>query len=671
MPSVEDSAAAAQFTGRLNARRSVQMRTLRKEHMDQHWVNAMTRYYLEWLVELKSKYDGVEFFGQDDKAKIPVGDTVAISTGVRANNKGIVAVGAKTGLEAKDHDFHCSNLITAVTLRCNIPSDVSESFFIGDEEECNGQIFVTVRDATFDPSKVIDHCAQLIDALRTKELKPTVLVLQTDGGPDHSLKRVATKMALIATFKELDLDHLVTLRGAPNGSARNKIERSMSVLNLSLAHTALSRADMPPWAEEDIKGCSSMQAIRDLSSKLEKKRKDAEAALPQLEKDCNNFAIAEALASVVPTIFDEINLPEDQVQAAAFSTTTLILRFLGISAPNGSDVAGALVTDNGGVEIIRNGNLPSAIAKSKRDKAVEEASKDFIQEYKTSMAAPIIAISNRFATLETSGRNVIVTPRVPTEAVSTLHKHLTKIDAAYSSSITKTEHMKNVPVLCTFIESHAITTPYSFSIKKCGNVECCGIIRTPLEVRELAMQRQPTLRSDPNRPGHFFRRDQALAAVVNDPNVLTDLSEMPSNAGDKKKALKKIHKERDEKLSKSLILKSWDGKKVRAFVICYHCGKRRCIYTGKDEDYLAAKVAFRQRLESVSSRYSCGGEKGAADFLYSLQQLREKNMTGGFKCFPICVVCLDKKKKVVRGGGKKNEIQARKEREALAAASGN
>ena len=126
-----------------------------------------------------------------------------------------------------------------------------------------------------------------------------------------------------------------------------------------------------------------------------------------------------------------------------------------------------------------------------------------------------------------------------------------------------------------------------------------------------------------------------------------------------------------EKLSKSLILKSWDGKKVRAFVICYHCGKRRCICTGKDEDYLAAKVAFRQRLESVSSRYSCGGEKGAADFLYSLQQLREKNMTGGFKCFPICVVCLDKKKKVVRGGGKKNEIKACKEREALAAASGN
>ena len=152
---------------------------------------------------------------------------------------------------------------------------------------------MTLRDATFDPSKVLDHCAQLIDALRKKGLSPTVLVLQTDGGPDHSLKRVATKLALIATFKELDIDHLVVLRGAPNGSARNKIERAMSVLNLPLAHTALKRADMSEWAEKKIKGVSSMQAVRDLASKLEKERKEAEDALPHLEQSYNNFAIAE------------------------------------------------------------------------------------------------------------------------------------------------------------------------------------------------------------------------------------------------------------------------------------------------------------------------------------------------------------------------------------------
>ena len=116
------------------------------------------------------------------------------------------------------------------------------------------------------------------------------------------------------------------------------------------------------------------------------------------------------------------------------------------------------------------------------------------------------------------------------------------------------------------------------------------------------MQRQPTPLLDPNRPSHSFRHDQALAVAVNIPSALTDLSEMPSNAGDEKKALKKKDKDRDAKLTKLLVLKSWDGKKVRAFVIWYDCGKRQRVCTRKDEDYHAAKVVFRQRMESVLSR---------------------------------------------------------------------
>ena len=409
----------------------------------------------------------------------------------------------------------------------------------------------------------------------------------------------------------------------------------------------------------------------------------------------------------------ENNLAADQVPDAAATTTTKILRFLSISAPSGtSDVAGALTTETG-VEIIRDGSLPSAIAKSKFDKAVEEASKDFLQEYKTSIAAPIDAICKRFANLETSGKKVIVSPRVPEEAVTTLHNHLKAIDPAYTPSITKTEHMKKVPKLEGFIRSHAVITPYSLSIQKCNDAACCGVIRTPLEVRDLALQRQPTPRLDPNRPDHFFRRDQALAAAVNNPSALTELSDMPSSIGDEKKELAKKHKARDADLAKRLNLKSWEGKKVRAFLICYHCGKRRCIYTGKDGDYHAAKVALRQKMESVSDRFSCGdllfeddhhlskvivqkqsltcespiekgyyncegralklkdicfhcGEKGAEDFLFGLQQLREKNMTGGYNSFPICVACIEKGKTPMKGG-KKNELQARKERMAIAA----
>ena len=95
---------------------------------------------------------------------------------MRANNKGIVAIDDEKGLKAMYHDFHYVNIIPSVILRCNIPDSVAGSFFIGDEDG-TGQIFVTLRDAIFDPSEVYDHCAQLIDTLRRKGLSPTVLVL--------------------------------------------------------------------------------------------------------------------------------------------------------------------------------------------------------------------------------------------------------------------------------------------------------------------------------------------------------------------------------------------------------------------------------------------------------------------------------------------------------------
>ena len=66
---------AAHFIGRLGVIRAIQTRTLRKQHPDQHWNNAYTRYHLEWIIELRLLCNLVEFFGQDDKAKIALGES--------------------------------------------------------------------------------------------------------------------------------------------------------------------------------------------------------------------------------------------------------------------------------------------------------------------------------------------------------------------------------------------------------------------------------------------------------------------------------------------------------------------------------------------------------------------------------------------------------------------
>ena len=79
----------------------------------------------------------------------------------------------------------------------------------------------------------------------------------------------------------------------------------------------------------------------------------------------------------------------------------------------------------------------------------------------------------------------------------------------------------------------------------------------------------------------------------------------------------------------------------------------------------------RRALKLKDLCYYCG-EKGNVDFLCSLQQLCERNMTGRYNCYPICIECIGKKKKIIKGN-KKNAIHVCKEHKALdaLAASGN
>ena len=70
-----------------------------------------------------------------------------------------ISVSYGIGFAALDHEFHCGSLVPSVLLCFNVPCGMSGSFFCGYENEGYGQIFVTLRDAIFDPSKVFDHTA--------------------------------------------------------------------------------------------------------------------------------------------------------------------------------------------------------------------------------------------------------------------------------------------------------------------------------------------------------------------------------------------------------------------------------------------------------------------------------------------------------------------------------
>ena len=70
-------------------------------------------------------------------------------------------------------------------------------------------------------------------------------------------------------FRELNLDHLVALQGAPNGSETNKVKRSMYVFILSLAHSALKQEKMQEWAEKEAKNSQSMKCVHELAKHIE------------------------------------------------------------------------------------------------------------------------------------------------------------------------------------------------------------------------------------------------------------------------------------------------------------------------------------------------------------------------------------------------------------------
>jgi len=290
------------------------------------------------------------------------------------------------------------------------------------------------------------------------------------------------------------------------------------------------------------------------------------------------------------------------------STILSVLSYLDIDVLgySSASVAATLETANG-IETVTDVTLPSTALKSKLAKAMEASGQDFDEEWTASMLVSISAISQRFSRLETGDRPVVVTPRVPSEAVTALHEQLEKIDPAYSPSVFLKEHLKNVPMLVAFIDSHVVATPYSYSIQKCNNVACCGELRTPVAngIRDLVMQRQPTPQVDTKRKGHFLSRDQSLVESANTPSSVVDLSFLPSAIADPFKVDTRKKTARDTKLAKDLKLKSWDAKTVWGVLQCYHCAKTRCIYSPVEDGYSAVAITTQQKLESVSYRFSC------------------------------------------------------------------
>jgi hypothetical protein len=124
-------------------------------------------------------------------------------------------------------------------LLADIPDDILESFY-------RGRVFVLVKDAVFQPSTPLRHATEMNAVFKAAGLDNAmeVLLLYTDGGPDHNVKFISVWLGLLCIFLACDLDFLIAARTCPQQSWRNCVEKIMSLLNLAMYGVALVRKQM-------------------------------------------------------------------------------------------------------------------------------------------------------------------------------------------------------------------------------------------------------------------------------------------------------------------------------------------------------------------------------------------------------------------------------------------
>ncbi|XP_028416153.1 uncharacterized protein LOC114539744 [Dendronephthya gigantea] len=241
---------AKYFKGTLNIKMMVQKRQVRVNHVDSHYCAAMWRYMREFAVMHR---DVVELVSMDDKHKIKVGEpNYPLAAAQRGKQ---VLVGVNQTMAVGDHDFSKSTLTPSVNLIIDIPETINGSFY-------RGNVYVAFKDAVFEPSSPLRHSSELLQILQERGESKPVLLLYTDGGPDHRSTYMSVKLALIALFKALDLDMLIALRTAPSNSWANPVERVMSIINIGLQGVGVMREKMSPEFERAAAKANSVKEMR-------------------------------------------------------------------------------------------------------------------------------------------------------------------------------------------------------------------------------------------------------------------------------------------------------------------------------------------------------------------------------------------------------------------------
>ena len=251
--------AASKYTGRFEIKYKVQSCQLSKFHVDAHYCAALFRYMRLFAIKYR---DYCSLICADDKHKVPIGEGIATSSGVR-NKPSLVP--SDMELSSSDHDFTKISLTPSVIFFCDIPTCISESFY-------SGQVYVSYKNTVFQPSSALRHSTEFYKTFLQQYNGniPEILLLYTDGGPDHRNTFGSVQIALICLFLRGNFDFLASVRTAPYHSWMNPAERVMSILNLALQGVSLQRDPMDNIFENIFKGKNTLEEIRNVAQENQK-----------------------------------------------------------------------------------------------------------------------------------------------------------------------------------------------------------------------------------------------------------------------------------------------------------------------------------------------------------------------------------------------------------------
>ncbi|CAG8526144.1 5965_t:CDS:2, partial [Racocetra persica] len=167
------------------------------------------------------------------------------------------------------------------------------------------------------------------------------------------------------------------------------------------------------------------------------------------------------------------------------------------------------------------------------------------------------------------------------EAIAEIFKSIYSIDSTLKVEETTQAQIRRHPALVKFMETHCQMRTYSFQVKKCNNPSClyCKPIRLPPhEFRNLSFLPDPILSKE--NADHYAAFQQVYGTKTTEEFRPTYIA-------------------KSESIPKYILV----AEKIRDYINCENCRKRRCVYSNKsltDDE----QRDYQQALESYS--YSCG-----------------------------------------------------------------